>query len=81
MSENNKQELIERVDRVLSELRPHLWADEGDVKILDINDDHQLILQWLGACNNCKLSHITLKYGIKQAVMEQVEEISDVVIG
>nr|HRQ29257.1 NifU family protein [Saprospiraceae bacterium] len=65
---------------VLSELRPHLWSDEGDVKILDLNDDFELILQWQGACNSCKLSHLTLKYGLKSAVMEQIEEIRDVTI-
>jgi len=38
MEETYKQELIERADKVLSELRPHLWADEGDVKIIGLND-------------------------------------------
>jgi Fe-S cluster biogenesis protein NfuA len=80
MADNNKQELIERADKVLTELRPHLWADEGDVQIVDINDNNVLVLKWQGACTTCKLSHLTLKYGIKQAVMEQLEEIKDVVV-
>lgn len=80
MTVNNKNELIERVDKVLCELRPHLWADEGDVQIVDVNEENVLVLKWQGACVNCKLSHLTLNYGIKQAVMEQVEEITDVVI-
>lgn len=80
MSVTNKKELLERVDKVLSELRPHLWADEGDVEIVDLVDDHVLVLKWQGACTTCKLSNLTLNYGIKLAVMEQVEEIKDVVI-
>ena len=80
MSDNNKQELIERADKVLCELRPHLWADEGDVKIVGINDDYVLRLKWQGACMTCKLSNLTLNYGIKSAVMEQIDEITDVVI-
>jgi len=80
MSENNKQELIARVDKVICELRPHLWADEGDVQIVDINENYELILEWRGACTTCKLSNLTLNYGIKQAVMEQIEEIRDVLI-
>jgi len=80
MAENNKKELIEKAEQVLCELRPHLWADEGDVKILDITSNHELVVQWLGACKKCELSNITLKYGIKQAVMEQLEEITDVIV-
>lgn len=80
MGIKNKQDLIERADKVLCELRPHLWADEGDVHIVDVNDDHVLIVKWQGACTTCNLSHLTLNYGIKQAVLEQVEEIKDVVI-
>ncbi|HAQ38074.1 MAG TPA: hypothetical protein DCX89_09810 [Saprospirales bacterium] len=80
MNELLKQDLLTRAEEVLSELRPHLWSDEGDVKILDLNDDFELILQWQGACNSCKLSHLTLKYGLKSAVMEQIEEIRDVTI-
>lgn len=80
MSDNNKHELIERADKVLCELRPHLWADEGDVQIVEINDADVLVLKWQGACTTCKLSNITLNYGIKQAVLEQIDEIKDVVI-
>jgi len=76
-----KQELIERADKILSELRPHLWADEGDVKIMDLNGKNELVLKWLGACMTCKLSNLTLRFGIKQAIMEQMDEITDVVIG
>ena len=80
MEKLTKKELIEQADKVLTELRPHLWADEGDVKIVDINESNQLLIQWMGACTQCKLSDITLKYGIKSAVMEQLEEITDVVV-
>lgn len=80
MNEQLKQDLLIRAEAVLSELRPHLWSDEGDVKILDISDDFELILQWQGACNSCILSHLTLKYGLKNAVMEQIEEIRDVTV-
>ena len=81
MEDSNKKELIERVDSVLSELRPHLWADEGDVKIIDINEKLELVVQWQGACVTCSLSSMTLKYGLKHAVMEQIDEITDVIIG
>ncbi len=80
MNEQLKENIIQRAEAVLSQLRPHLWSDEGDVKFLDLNNDFELILQWQGACNSCKLSHITLKYGIKSAIMEEIEEIRDVII-
>jgi Fe-S cluster biogenesis protein NfuA len=80
MAVENKQVLLDRVEKVLTELRPHLWADEGDVRIVDLDEDNVLILKWLGACTTCKLSNLTLNYGIKLAVLEQVDEIRDVVI-
>lgn len=78
--EEAKNQLIERAEKVITEIRPHLWADEGDVRILKVNDKMELVIQWMGACTTCHLSDITLRYGIKQAVMEQIEEITDVII-
>jgi Fe-S cluster biogenesis protein NfuA len=80
MNENLKNELLSKAESILSEIRPHLWSDEGDVKILELTRDFELILQWQGACTNCKLSHLTLKYGLKSAIMDQIEEIRDVTI-
>jgi Fe-S cluster biogenesis protein NfuA len=78
--DDEKKKILERAEKVLTEIRPHLWADEGDVRIIEVNDKMELVIQWMGACTKCELSDVTLKFGVKQAVMEQIHEITDVVV-
>lgn len=74
-----KFELIKKADSALDEIRPHLYVDGGDVKIVDITDDMILKIKWLGNCRTCTMSDFTLNGGIKQSVLQKVPEIKDVV--
>ncbi|NJN76954.1 MAG: NifU family protein [Saprospiraceae bacterium] len=73
--ENN---LKERIDKALDSIRPHLAVDGGNVEIVEITDDMQLKIKWLGNCENCFMSVMTMKAGIEQVVMAQVPEIISV---
>jgi len=71
-------ELLERVEKALDTIRPYLEADGGDVKILEIDEDHNLILELIGNCGSCPMSTMTLKAGVEEAIKREVPEIQSV---
>lgn len=70
--------LIERIDKALDTIRPHLAVDGGNVEVVEVTDDMQLKIKWLGNCENCFMSVMTMKAGIEEVVKTQVPEIKSV---
>ena len=72
-------ELYRKVEEALSQLRPYLEADSGNVSIVGITDEMIVRLQFHGACSSCSMSEMTLKAGIEHAILRMVPEIKGVV--
>ena len=72
------KDVQERVENALQTIRPYLQADGGDVKLLEINDGNQVVLELLGACGSCPMSTMTLKAGVEEAIKRAVPEIASV---
>jgi Fe-S cluster biogenesis protein NfuA len=70
--------LYNRVNLALDTVRPHLAVDGGNVEIVEITDDNVLKIKWLGACEGCNMSWMTMRAGIEQTIKNQVPEISGV---
>jgi len=75
MSAIEKQILLERVDKALDDVRPHLKVDGGNVEVVDVTDDMILQIKWIGNCQSCSMSTMTMRAGIEQTVRGQVPEI------
>lgn len=75
MSTSEKQKLISRIDRALNEVRPHLEVDGGNVEVVDVTEDHIVKIKWLGTCEGCSMSAMTMRAGIEQAIRGQLPEI------
>jgi Fe-S cluster biogenesis protein NfuA len=71
--------LTEQVEQALETIRPYLLADGGDVAIEEITEDKVVKLKLLGNCGSCKMSFMTMKAGVEQAIMKAVPEITSVV--
>ena len=78
MEQAEKDKLLERVDAALVDVRPHLEADGGNVEVLEITDDLTVKIKWLGNCENCFMSVMTMKAGIEQAIKAKVPEIRNI---
>ncbi|GGC55701.1 NifU family protein [Pedobacter quisquiliarum] len=70
--------LTEQVEQALDTIRPYLIADGGDVAIEEITAENVVRLKLLGNCGSCKMSFMTMKAGIEQAIMKAVPEITAV---
>jgi Fe-S cluster biogenesis protein NfuA len=75
MSTIEKEELMTRIDKALNEVRPHLAVDGGNVELVDITEDHIVKIKWLGTCEGCSMSAMTMRAGIEQAIRGQLPQI------
>ena len=69
-----KDDLMERVQKALDNIRPYLETDGGDVRITEISNN-VVKLELLGACGNCPMSSMTLKAGVEESIKRSVPEI------
>ena len=71
MSELNHQ----RVEEILTTIRPYLQADEGDIELVNIKPQGIVEVRLLGACADCPLSIMTLRAGVERALIKEIPEI------
>ncbi|MCX6290406.1 MAG: NifU family protein [Bacteroidetes bacterium] len=60
--------ISERVEQALTQIRPYLEADSGNVSLLEVTDDLVVRLKFHGACSSCSMSAMTLRAGIEQTI-------------
>lgn len=75
MSKAEHQALVERVDEALEEIRPHLLVDGGNIEVVDITEDMTVRIKWLGNCEFCSMSAMTMKAGVEQTLKAKIPEI------
>jgi Fe-S cluster biogenesis protein NfuA len=71
----NKEEITEKINESLEQLRPFLHADGGDMELVEITDDAVVRVRLLGACSDCSMSMMTLKAGLEEAVKKVAPEV------
>lgn len=71
-------DLVERVEKALNNIRPYLEADGGDVKVLEVDKEMNVVLELMGNCGSCPMSTMTLKAGVEEAIKREVPEIKSV---
>jgi Fe-S cluster biogenesis protein NfuA len=75
----DKNLLLKRIDAALNDIRPFLQVDGGNVEVVDVTEDMTVQIKWLGMCENCSMSAMTMKAGIEQAIKSRLPEIKSVV--
>jgi Fe-S cluster biogenesis protein NfuA len=78
MSENNKVELIKKIENIIDQIRPYLQQDGGDIKFVELTDDNIVNVELTGACGSCPYSTMTLKNGVEAAVVKALPQIKSV---
>ena len=67
-----------RVGNVLSQIRPAIQADGGDVELIEVTDDGLVRVRFHGACVGCPSSAMTLKAGLEHSLRERIPEVTRV---
>jgi len=76
--ETQKEELIQRIERALDNIRPYLIADGGNVRVIELSREMVVRLEFVGNCGNCPMSSMTFKAGVEEAIRKSVPEIKGV---
>jgi len=72
------KELAAKIQDALSELRPYLEADSGNITLVEITDDLIVRVQLHGACVDCTMINMTMKGGVESAIKNVAPEINSI---
>lgn len=75
MSKAEQQAMVEKVDKALESIRPHLLVDGGNIEVVEVTDDMTVKIKWLGNCEFCSMSAMTMKAGVEQTLKAKIPEI------
>ncbi|MBZ0207380.1 MAG: NifU family protein [Flavobacteriales bacterium] len=64
-----------RVNDALTELRPFLEADNGDITLESISEKGVVRVRLHGACSSCSMSAMTMKAGVEEAIKRVAPEV------
>ena len=71
--------IIDKIQNALTEIRPFLEGDGGDIHFVELTDDWVVKVKLVGACSSCNISMMTLKNGVEVAIKNAVPEVKEVV--
>lgn len=69
--------MIENIENVLNKIRPILMNDGGDIEFVKY-EDGVCYLKFLGHCATCPMMLMTLNDLIKDSLINEIPEITDV---
>jgi Fe-S cluster biogenesis protein NfuA len=72
------ENLREKVELALAEIRPYLEADGGNISLIEITPD-TVHVQLEGACLGCTVNQMTLKNGVEATIKKHAPQIKRIV--
>ena len=74
----SKEEVKVKIDMVLSQIRPYLIEDGGDLVLVDLTDELVAKVELKGNCTSCSLNSMTFTNSIVDSILRAVPEIKSV---
>ena len=72
------EEITQKVELALDEIRPFLESDGGDISLVSI-EDGVVNVKLHGNCVSCHVNQMTLKSGVEMTIKKYVPQIEKVV--
>jgi Fe-S cluster biogenesis protein NfuA len=73
------EELKQKVEEALEEIRPFLLNDGGNISLVDIENDTLVKVRLEGNCLGCTVNQMTLKSGVEMTIKKHAPQIEEVV--
>ncbi len=71
--------ITEKVEQCLETIRPALAMHNGNVELISVDEEQGIVtVKFLGGCEGCPMSQVTLKMGIEAEILANVPEINEV---
>lgn len=74
-----ENELKNKIELALEEIRPFLIQDGGDVSLVSIINN-KVEIRFLGACTDCTVNKMTLTNGVEATIKKFAPQIESVVL-
>jgi len=72
------QEIIEKIEIALEEIRPFLISDRGNISLVEVIDGKHVKVRLEGSCAGCSVNQMTLKIGVEATIKKHVPQIETV---
>ena len=75
------EELREKVENALEEIRPFLKNDGGDISLVSIENGKEVKVRLEGNCVGCSVNQMTLKSGVEMTIKKyapQIEKVTNI---
>ncbi len=73
-----QKEILDNIEKALSEIRPYLLTDGGDISFVSLKEDI-VNIKFHGACIGCNVNQMTLTNGVEATIKKYVPQIKKVV--
>ena len=74
----NKEDLTDKIKKMVEELRPYLNMDGGDLEFVKYEDNY-LYIKLTGACQDCMFQDNTINDNILVYFKEQLPELEGII--
>lgn len=72
-------DLKEKVEAALAEIRPFLQSDGGDISLVSIDNGTSVKVRLEGNCVGCSINQMTLKSGVEMTIKKFAPQIEEVI--
>ena len=69
-----------KIISLIDKIRPYLVSDGGNLEFVKF-EDGIVYVKLLGACDGCPLLDFTLKDGIEEMIVSEIDEVKEVRLG
>ncbi|CAM3946318.1 NifU family protein [Flavobacterium branchiophilum] len=73
------EELTQKIEMALAEIRPFLNSDGGDISLVAIEEGKHVKVRLEGACNSCSVNQMTMKAGVETTIKKHAPQIETVI--
>lgn len=70
--------LDQEIDKVLDTIRPYLHADGGDVEVVEVKENKDVVLRLTGNCSSCNMSEMTMTAGIEESLRRSIPNLGSI---
>lgn len=73
-----QEELIDKIIKIIDELRPYLNMDGGEIEFVKYEDNY-LYIRLTGACESCMMQDYTINDGIYSYFKAQIPDLEGII--
>ncbi len=74
------ENMKEKVEKAIQELRKYLQADGGDVELVNVDEKTgEVQVRLTGACQGCPMAQVTLTNGVEKRLKDEVQGVTKVI--